>query len=69
MSEVQSQQLLAAWAGLPLHFIGGVQVQGVTVAGTGKQITTTCAQHVFVDHIVVAAGLQTAGQLAASLSA
>lgn len=66
LSEVQSQQLLAAWAGLPLHFIGGVQVQGVTMAGTGKQITTTCAQHVFVDHIVVAAGLQTAGQLAAS---
>ncbi len=66
LSEAQSQQLLDAWAALPLQFIGGVQVQGVTVAGTGKQITSGCGQHVVVDHIVVAAGLQTAGQLAAS---
>ena len=72
LSEVQSQRLLAAWATLPLRFIGGVQVHEVTATGTGtgtgtgKQITTACGQHVRVDHIVVAAGLQTPGQLAAS---
>ena len=66
LSAAQSQQLLDAWAALPLQFIGGVQVQGVTVAGTGKQITTACGQHFVVDHIVVAAGLQTPGQLAVS---
>ena len=66
LSEAQSQQLLAAWAALPLQFVGGVQVQGVTASATGKQITTACGQHVVVDHIVLAAGLQTPGQLAAS---
>ena len=66
LSEAQSQRLLAAWAALPLQFVGGVQVQGVTASATGKQITTACGQHVVVDHIVLAAGLQTPGQLAAS---
>ena len=66
LSEAQSQQLLAAWAGLTLQFVGSVQVHGVTAAATGKQITTACGQHFMVDHIVVAAGLQTPGHLAAS---
>jgi rubredoxin---NAD+ reductase len=66
LSAVQSQQLLDAWAGLPIRFMGSAQVDGVNVVDTGKQITTTCGQQVTVDHIVVAAGLQTPGRLAAS---
>ncbi len=66
LSEAQSQQLLGAWAALPLRFVGCVQVDSVTASATGKQITTACGQHVVVDHIVVAVGLQTPGQLAAS---
>ena len=66
LSEAQSQQLLGAWAALPLQFVGGVRVHDVTAAATGKQITTACGQHFVVDHIVVSAGLQTPGHLAAS---
>jgi rubredoxin---NAD+ reductase len=66
LSAEQSQQLLDAWAGLPMSFVGGVQVEGVSATDTGKQITTTCGQQITVDHIVVAAGLQTPGRLAAS---
>ncbi len=66
LSAAQSQQLLDAWAGLPISFVGGVQVDGVSASDTGKQISTTCGRQVGVDHIVVAAGLQTPGRLAAS---
>jgi rubredoxin---NAD+ reductase len=66
LSAAQSQQLLAAWAGLSISFVGGVQVDGVTAVETGKQITTACGQQITVDHIVVAAGLHTPGKLAAS---
>ena len=64
----QSQQLLDAWASLPLTFAGGVQVKqvGQSTLPNAKQITTECGQTLLVDHIVVAAGLQTANTLAAS---
>lgn len=58
LSAAQSQQLLDAWAGLPIRFVGGVQVDRVTAANDGKQITTTCDQHFTVDHIVVAAACE-----------
>jgi rubredoxin---NAD+ reductase len=66
LSADQSQQLLDAWSGLPIRFVGGVEVEGVRATGTGKQITTACGQQITVDHVVVAAGLQTPGRLAAS---
>jgi rubredoxin---NAD+ reductase len=66
LCEAQSQQLLDAWAGLPIRFVGGVQVDGVSAVETGKQITTATGQQLVVDHIVVAAGLRTPGRLAAS---
>ena len=64
----QSQHLLDAWASLPLTFAGGVQVKhvGLSTMPNTKQITTECGQTFLVDHIVVAAGLQTANTLAAS---
>ena len=68
----QSGQLLAAWKALPIHFVGGVQVSRVakTVDGAGgdsvKTIITECGQTFTVDHIVVAAGLQTPSRLADS---
>ena len=71
LSESQSQQLLDAWKSLPLTFVGGVQVTGVReqVIGTSesvKLITTECGQVFIVDHIIVAAGLQTPSRLAHS---
>jgi rubredoxin-NAD+ reductase len=70
LSETQSQQLLQAWQALPLRFVGGVKVSEVTpLAGEGqgaKQIHTECGQRFRVDHIIVAAGLETPNRLARS---
>ena len=70
LSETQSQQLLAAWSALPLCFVGGVEVEQVlppaAEGGHGKQILTRCGQRFTVDHIVVAAGLETPNRLARS---
>jgi rubredoxin-NAD+ reductase len=69
LDEEQTRQLLKAWAALPLAFVGGVQVESVAVdgeAGGLKRINTTCGQVFHVDHIVVAAGLQTPNRLALS---
>lgn len=70
LSQAQSQQLLEAWRDLPLRFVGGVQIdQVMTLAGVGqraKQISTQCGQRFEVDHIIVAAGLETPGRLANS---
>jgi rubredoxin-NAD+ reductase len=63
-------QLLVAWRDLPLRFVGEVQVSAVTsLAASGQggiQLSTQCGQTFTVDHIVVAAGLQTPGRLARS---
>ncbi|WP_395056835.1 FAD-dependent oxidoreductase [Polaromonas sp.] len=70
LSEAQSQQLLNAWRDLPLRFVGGVQIDKVTrLAEAGqpaKQLSTQCGQQFRVDHIIVAAGLETPGRLAGS---
>jgi len=70
LSEAQSQQLLAAWRDLPLRFVGGVQISGVTSLAASsqgdKQLGTACGQTFTVDHIIVAAGLQTPSRLARS---
>jgi rubredoxin-NAD+ reductase len=70
LSQAQSQQLLAAWRDLPLRCVGGVQISGVTSLATSgqgdKQLSTSCGQTFTVDHIIVAAGLQTPSRLARS---
>ncbi len=66
LNEAQSQQLLDAWTPLPVTFIGGVQVGEIRLADDAgrKQLITQCGQVFTVDHIVVAAGLQTPNRLA-----
>ena len=68
LQEAQSQQLLNAWRSLPLQFVGGVHVKSVSAQHRSgeKTITTECGQTFEVDHIVVAAGLQTPIHLATS---
>ena len=66
----QSAALLDAWRPLALKFIGGVQITHVNSAALDpaaeKQITIHDGQTLTVDHIIVAAGLQTPNQLALS---
>ena len=71
LQEDQSTQLLQAWSSLPLTFMGGVHITDVrSVAAHDpagkKQIATSSGQTLTVDHIIVAAGLQTSNQLAMS---
>ena len=70
-SEAQSARLLGAWTDLALDFVGGVQVSRVEEVKREdgkrcKQISTTCGGIFQVDHIVLAAGLQTPSRLADS---
>ena len=61
----QSAQLLEAWKTLPLNFVGSMAVAQVQrVADGSKQITTESGVVFVVDHIVLAAGLQTPSRLA-----
>ncbi len=77
LQDAQSQQLLDAWKKVSIKFVGGVQISMVnekTIAAetpiskavSVKQIMTECGQVFHVDHIVVAAGLQTPNRLAIS---
>ena len=71
LQEAQSAQLLQAWSSLPLTFMGGVHVTRVGLAAAHdpsgkKQIVTDKGKTLTVDHIIVAAGLQTPNQLALS---
>jgi len=64
----QSQQLLNAWKALPLTFMGAAGVKQIQAMGLRgeKQITLEGGQTLVVDQIVLAMGLQTPNQLAAS---
>ena len=63
----QSQQLMDAWTTLPIQFVGGTAVRQVQALADGrKQITTESGGVFEVDHIVLAAGLQTPNRLATS---
>lgn len=64
----QSQQLLDAWKALPLTFIGAAGVKQIKAMGLRgeKYLTLEGGQTVVVDQIVLALGLQTPNQLAAS---
>lgn len=63
----QSQQLLDAWTTLPIQFVGGMAVRQVQALADGRKQITTASGEVFeVDHIILAAGLQTPNRLATS---
>jgi rubredoxin-NAD+ reductase len=81
LSPAQSQQLLSAWAALPLHFVGGVQVSALRALpakvsvdaadaaprrAAQRELRTTDGQVFCVDQVVLAAGLETPGRLAHS---
>lgn len=59
--------LRAAWADLPIRFVGGVQVASVErMAGDRCRVTTACGQVFDADQVVAATGLATPPRLARS---
>ena len=61
----QSAQLLAAWQALPLTFVGNMAVSRVQAMANGRKAISTESGDMFeVDHIILAAGLQTPSRLA-----
>ena len=61
-----SQRLLESWQGLPLRFVGGVQVAGVTRFEGMVRVTTTCGQRFESDQVIAATGLLPSSRLAQS---
>jgi rubredoxin-NAD+ reductase len=59
-------RLLAAWQALPLRFVGGLRVAGVTKSEAGYRVTTDCGQVFDADQVIAATGLHTPGRLARS---
>ena len=66
LNEGASFELLAAWQGLPLRFVGGVLISGVTRTGGVSSVHTDDGQRFDAEHIVAATGLQTPSRLAHS---
>jgi rubredoxin-NAD+ reductase len=72
LSHAQSTELVEAWSNLQINFIGGVRVSGLRqLLGTADasspiQVTTECQKCLLVDHVVLAAGLETPSRLADS---
>ena len=61
-----SRELLQAWHGLPLRFVGAVQIRAVSKAGTIFSVHTEDGQRFDAEHVIAATGLQTPGRLAQS---
>jgi len=61
-----SQRLLGAWQGLPLRFVGNVQVASVQRCDGMICVTTACGQTFEADQVIAATGLMPAAQLAHS---
>lgn len=62
-----SQRLLAAWAGLPIHFDGSVQVASVdrlTDGATPLRVHLNDGRSIDVDQVIAATGLRASNQLA-----
>ncbi|MBC8057840.1 MAG: FAD-dependent oxidoreductase, partial [Rhizobiales bacterium] len=66
LSAEQSKELLAAWKGLPIRFVGGVCIEGVTTIGAMRCVSTDDGREFHADHVIAATGLATPGRLAAS---
>jgi rubredoxin-NAD+ reductase len=62
-----AERLLAAWVGLPIRFVGGVQVTGIERLAEGSLRIGTQGGGVHeADQVITATGLRTAGRLAHS---
>ena len=61
-----SQRLLESWQGLPLRFVGNVEVESVMPFDGMFCVTTTCGQTFEADQVIAATGLLPAGRLAHS---
>jgi rubredoxin---NAD+ reductase len=66
LGEVPANELLDAWRGLPLRFVGGVQIVSVGKAGGVCTVQTEDGQRFDAEHVIAATGLQTPGRLAQS---
>ena len=66
LPEAESRQLLAAWAGIALRFIGGVRISRVSRSGTVSTVQTEDGACFDAEHIVSATGLETPNRLAQS---
>ena len=66
LGEAASHELLDAWRGLPLRFVGGVQIASVGKTGGVCSVHTEDGQRFDAEHVVAATGLQTPGRLAQS---
>jgi rubredoxin---NAD+ reductase len=65
-AEQAGQQVLQAWAALPIHFVGGVKVAKVEKIGSRIRVSTECGQQFEADQVIAATGLQTPSRLAHS---
>nr|WP_319564501.1 FAD-dependent oxidoreductase [uncultured Rhodoferax sp.] len=65
-AEQAGQQVLQAWAALPIRFIGGVKVAKVEKVGNRIRVSTECGQQFEADQVIAATGLQTPSRLAHS---
>jgi len=60
------EPLLAAWSGLPIHFMGAVQLQALLREGEQYRLHTSDGQTVLADQVIAATGLVTPTRLARS---
>ena len=60
------EPLLAAWSGLPIHFIGAVHLQDLQRQGDQYRLHTSDGQTVLADQVIAATGLVTPTRLARS---
>jgi rubredoxin---NAD+ reductase len=66
LGEAASHELLGAWRGLPLRFVGGVQIARVSKTGSVCSVHGEDGQRFDAEHVIAATGLQTPGRLAQS---
>ena len=66
LCEDTSRELLAAWQGLPLEFIGGVSITGVSDQGGVRTVHADDGRRFDAEHLIAATGLQTPQRLAQS---
>ena len=66
LGEDTSRELLAAWQGLPLEFIGGVRITGVSDQDGVRTVHANDGRRFDAEHLIAATGLQTPHRLAQS---
>ncbi len=66
LGEDTSRELLAAWQGLPLEFIGGVRITGVSDQDSVRTVHANDGRRFDAEHLIAATGLQTPHRLAQS---